>query len=647
MRCPRRPKSALRCAALTFALWMLGCALARSSESLEIAGTLGTSIGAVVADERYAYLGCVASVCVLDLTDPTDPQEIAILRLPGSIVKMRLHGDRVYVLTGFNVYSDFAILTTIDISDPTQPVILSEHELMPLEMNPVVDFEILGTTAIVVKSCGTVSFYDLTEPHDLFPFHVTDSDAPHAQSVELLGSLACIGTTNDESFDCVNPDFLGLWIIDLSTPSLPTTLAQYETADPVGGLALIGNQAILPIASQDAYEVVDLSNPAAPVWAGSIPSVGNAQAPIAGAAGFWTVEPSRLIYYDLASGLPESEKPLAPYSAYHDLAFFKHYALFADADTGLSVIETEPPNQGALVHLYEEQGYPWLIGAEPGWCYTLTRTMRLNILDTTNPALPRRMASELTTSTISQPLDQARHGSYLYVAEGRPGYRIYDLRDPHVPLLIRDVATSGSFERVAIDNNTLYGWDAGAGVLVLSLDEPASPTLRGVFPISGEAGPLAAAGNRVYAASKYYPSTVHILDGSDPQGLFEAGSIELTLNCFDLEAEGHLLFVQDGNHLKIYDVRNPSSPQLLSTLENGGETLQRFGTWLISASHYEDLKLIDISDPSNPVERAFYPDRTRRLAVAGGLIYTADYGGLLLLKMPGFAGNGWGWSKYP
>jgi len=95
--------------------------------------------------------------------------------------------------------------------------------------------------------------------------------------------------------------------------------------------------------------------------------------------------------------------------------------------------------------------------------------------------------------------------------------------------------------------------------------------------------------------------------------------------------EGYLVYVGEGPALTVPDVSAPASPTVLgrtAALPGIVRTVAVAGGYAYVAAGDAGLRVIDVSDPSTPVEVGFYdtPDEARGVAVAGGYAYIADLG---------------------
>jgi hypothetical protein len=119
-----------------------------------------------------------------------------------------------------------------------------------------------------------------------------------------------------------------------------------------------------------------------------------------------------------------------------------------------------------------------------------------------------------------------------------------------------------------------------------------------------------------------------------PTALQQMATITPTGDIRNIEVQGKYLYVLDNyNSFKIYDVYNPSSPALISTLALAGDpyTMVVSGNFAyLARSNTAGIQVVDISDPKNPVLRstltAGVPAYSYDAYVSGKYLYVS-YGG--------------------
>ncbi|MFX0209044.1 MAG: LVIVD repeat-containing protein [Candidatus Hodarchaeota archaeon] len=108
------------------------------------------------------------------------------------------------------------------------------------------------------------------------------------------------------------------------------------------------------------------------------------------------------------------------------------------------------------------------------------------------------------------------------------------------------------------------------------------------------------------------------------------GQITTTGRSYRMHVEDDLAFVADSvEGLKIIDITNPSNPELIGQYLDGGFPfdLHIEGNLVYFADHGGGLKIVDFTDPTNPTLIGQFTDEdwSRDVQVIGDLAYVADW----------------------
>ena len=244
------------------------------------------------------------------------------------------------------------------------------------------------------------------------------------------------------------------------------------------------------------------------------------------------------------------------------------------------------------------------------------------IVDITDPINPFEIAR------IPGPNNQWRDVKYwnrhVYIGtEGYAGLKVISMDDPDNPVIVNTITDWGyTSHNLHVDNGYLYivgGVSSGAQIYIYDLATPATPVQVGAW-FGDYIHDLEVYNNKIYA-SAIYTGKLHIIDVADktsPQTVasFDVGT--MSHDCAVTYDEQTLLTAQEtpGGHIKIWDISDYNNISLLSEYSAGPGSVHnvyvRPGTNLAVISYYiEGLRVVDISDPSNPVEVGYYDTSTR------------------------------------
>ncbi len=178
-------------------------------------------------------------------------------------------------------------------------------------------------------------------------------------------------------------------------------------------------------------------------------------------------------------------------------------------------------------------------------------------------------------------------GIYAYVGEGA-GLDVLDISNSSSPKLVGRVALPGLVNGVVAAGQYVYVADDDAGLEIVDVSNAAVPRVRGFYPTSGIASGIATLGGFVYLA---------------------AGT----------------------SGLEIFDVTNPGRPTLLGALATAGAAnnvaINVGGAGVTAYVTDDDLQVINLNDPSNPVlaKTINTIDRSLALVLGGNYAYVSNY----------------------
>lgn len=208
-------------------------------------------------------------------------------------------------------------------------------------------------------------------------------------------------------------------------------------------------------------------------------------------------------------------------------------------------------------------------------------------------------------------------GRYAYVADYSAGVQIVDIADPESPTLVATYNTASYAKSVWVDGNYAYVADYADGLIVLNVTNPASPTLAGSCDTPGSARDVVVDGNYAYVAD--YGSGLQVINVTNPASPVIAGSYDTAGNSYGLTIAGNYAYVADGAAgLQVINITTPASPTLAGTYNTAGtaEDVAVFGDLAYVADYDGGLQIIDIANP-------LWPALVTSVALTGNAYMTA------------------------
>jgi len=368
------------------------------------------------------------------------------------------------------------------------------------------------------------------------------------------------------------PDIAGLFIIDISNPTAPEIIGKfikpdYTTMDPAyHNLVLRPPYAFCMNYDVGTIDIVDISDPANPQLAGTYQA--NPEVIGADISGDYLV----------VGALDEVE-------------------IIDISDP------TNPQHVGASVHSPPGEVLYGRIGIFGNHIYAC-RGAVLDIIDMTDPAEPNFVG--IYSNDATEFYDIEIYENYA-VLTGSNGGRwspssviILDLSDPDHPAKLGQIDSDQGMIGLTVDNDKVY--TCGDGIAVIDISSPESPLVAGNF-LGGQPHGIVISGDYAYCGTGY--DSLIIMDISDPSRLSRVGFTATAGHVSDLAVSGGKLYVSDDG-LQIFDVTAPTQPELLSLTPGLSGDIFISGNMLYT-NIGDDLVLVDVGDPSNPIIRSQTP----------------------------------------
>jgi len=242
-----------------------------------------------------------------------------------------------------------------------------------------------------------------------------------------------------------------------------------------------------------------------------------------------------------------------------------------------------------------------------------------SFVDITDPTSPVELGRISGGSSIWRDLKYWDRHVYIGT-EASDGVKVVSVNDPDNPTLVSTISDFGNSHNIHIDVDG-YLYVVGASthdVWIYDLTMPAFPQLVGTW--SGEyLHDIEVYNNKLYGAA-IYSGLFYILDVSDktnPITLVSyntGGGYISTHDCAVTEDEKYLFTGDEntGGHVKVWDIRDYGNINLVAEyMTNPSHSAHnlyvRPGTDLLIISYYADgTRILNIADPTNPIEVAYY-----------------------------------------
>ena len=342
-------------------------------------------------------------------------------------------------------------------------------------------------------------------------------------------------------------------------------------------------------------------------------------------------EPSRPLRVGSSAPLPEQPSAIAVASG---------YAFVADGDAGVYVLDVHDPTQPVGIGTYQPAGASQRVVVDGSTAYVAAGDAGLHILDVSDPSAPQEIGNYNAAAGV---LDVALGPGVAYVAvdDGArnrgmrvalPHLRTLDVSDPRNPieLGIADVSAGALASSLMVadpDHGRVYqywnlfgaiGCDT-AGIHVLDVSDPTTPTNVADLPATCGAGSIAGNGDRFAVAAS----------AGSALSLYRPGSAQARTDLMSgvmasgVALDGTLLFVagedqaSGQSEVRVFDTSSTGgSPAPLGTYAEAALSHAQ-GTAAGQRIYLGDrgrFSIVDLSQPDRPVEVG-----AATLPTAGGL----------------------------
>jgi hypothetical protein len=578
--------------------------------------------GRVEVTGRTAYVMAGGELRTIDISDPRHPIQIGAIASAGALLTLSPNGTHAYISHTAPGGSGVAIL---DLASPTQPTEIGFFPVPDVAFGPAG----VGGNAVVGAAVVGSNAYLVDFSH-LRILDVANPAAPRQIGAcrlfpEGTASLGAIAVTVAGDFAYVVDGF-GLRVIDVSDANNPREIGYSPTEGSAfdfytPALTVVGSYAY--IAENPGLRIVDISDPALPVQVG---------------------------LQQLGRSLPSRIAITGQYAYIVDPA---HYA------RGLRIVDISNPGNPSLASSYGLPGRAEGLTIQGSRLLVGAGTAGLSIVDVADPAAPRETRG-FGGSVLGNAV--ARAGSILYMGNPVTGLNLVDLADAVEPKHLSGPPELGE-GRFPLQGLTMLGdrayavghrsggtpSGADSHFTVLDVSDPPRPRVLGRLPIGGTATKVAVSGNRAYIAAG--EAGLLLMDISNPVSPVQLGSYTGAGAVHAVTSAGSYSYVLTGERsVRILDTSNAARIRQVGTMDlpspfhlrpAGGNAELRVtasvqGNRLYVAAGEQGVRVIDVSDPTRPVEIGSFdtPGRAVDILVDGANIYVADeVGGVHVLRL--------------
>lgn len=218
-----------------------------------------------------------------------------------------------------------------------------------------------------------------------------------------------------------------------------------------------------------------------------------------------------------------------------------------------------------------------------------------------------RTFSPVALSTLSIPgyaNNVDVNGGYAYIAAGSAGLQVVNVENPNSPSIVGSLDTPGNADDVRVVGNLAYVADGPAGLRIIDVTNPAAPVSVGSVDTPGDAQDVMVVGNRVYVADG--DAGLQIIDVTTPASPHILGSVDTAGTARGVDVSGNFAVVADDSPsgaVRIINVSNPASAQIVGNVTIPGgfaKDLRVAGNIAYVVAYTGGFQIVDFSTPTAP-----------------------------------------------
>lgn len=581
----------------------------------------GSPIDAYI-EEDVLFLTCdEGGLSVFNISDPANPSYLGGYLTAGTLMQRGLFVEDNYAYVG-DWYNGFNVLDVSNFSDIT-----------------LVSAYTVGSAVNCIDIQDDLAYIGADD--DLYVVNISNP--------ETLVQVGSYFSTSGHFYDiAVNGDYVylvnyldGLEILDASNLSDISSKSVYYPADsrPVSDIVFTGSYAIIATVYGN-MEVIDVSNKASPYLAYTVTgSSGVASIEQHGdyllTEGYFSVDVYDASVISSISEVGSEDIVYNPLTVYckDDTLISMSYSY------GIEVVSLSNilyPNKlctrsfgGEAFDVAVKGNYAYLTNMING-------LLAIDITDKTNPVRVRQVTSGGTMPNM--PREITIEGDYAYVTDHQYCFSIYDLTDPTDPSLIyTDTTAFGIGLGSAIDGDYAFVASNEDGLRIYDTSNKVATVLAGEVSDGGYTEGVYLKDTYAYCADS--SGGLEIIDISDVAHPVEVNSVGYS--CYDVDGIWKYLLTLESEglkcYLRIYDISNPTLPDLLSSylLYSNLNQLDVRGDWAFISSYW-GFEVVNWYELLSPSGIGTFNDGGNALGadIVDGICYVADgYDGLEILTL--------------
>ncbi|NOY96724.1 MAG: T9SS type A sorting domain-containing protein [Chlorobi bacterium] len=433
------------------------------------------------------------------------------------------------------------------------------------------------------------------------------------------GHTMCVATQNNVAF-IGNGCYLTL--VDISTPDTPVEISNFLLPNMVQGVTVNGNYAYVAD-GQEGLFIIDISDKNNPGQVGNLKTYNLCTKP------FYSNNFVYLMYEEAGLVIIDVSTPSLP-TQVSSLSNANITDIYVEGDFAYIPSKTS----GLFIYDISDRAAPAYIGTISGEGYMRSAVVRddtafigdgakLSIYDVTDKTAPQKLSS---IDCVADNL--VLEGDTIFAIGTYQNLTTVDVGDTAQPKVTGSFSSTNfsQTKNIAVSGKNILVADAQHGLYIIDATNHSSMT---------EVGKIITAGPYYtdvvvtddHAFMSDFSNGLFILDLSNLDSITRISNLNPATKANDnfrcLALQGNYVYLGAYTGLFIIDVSNLEKPTLVNKIEAiGVKHINVLGNYAyVTFGMHGGLKIIDISDPLNPVETGSLPGRAYAIDVRDSLAY--------------------------
>ena len=430
-----------------------------------------------------------------------------------------------------------------------------------------------------------------------------------------------------------------MWLINVQNPTTPSLVSTVDvtTGTTCEGIATSGTYAFVAAGSA-GFKVYNIATPASPVLSASIDSLAYCESVVISGQYAFVAAGSKSHIVDITNpAVPVAVSAFAAYGGYHQYINVRSgYAYVCNYDAGLAIVNVTNPASPVNVMAIPTGGRTARIVFDGNYGYVAVGDTGMVIYNVVNPAAPVFTTKIKTIGRAASLYYGAvtiagTPTGHIFVSNRLPvpGISAINVSTPATPVtaafLEAFAAPTGIAYSPFYANGKVYVAYGTAGLRIIDVSSPSSPSLLSTLALSGEARGIAVRGNYAYVIAR--DSGVHVIDVSNGASPIKTKTVK-TSRSRGIALNGNYAYVATRDSgLMVFNITDPANPIRSAAVKGiDVENVAAAGN-IVGTSFYSSIRFYDITNPENPVEKGNTPTfktGNEGFVIVGNYAYVPD-----------------------